>query len=166
MNNLVLIAWTAALLIAPGILSARSEDSTRIENVSFSLNKGIANVVYDLIGDPEAEFDIRVEVRRDGAPGFGFTLKDATGSVGQGQRAGRRKLIVWNPSQMMKNWPDAADYYFEINAIRTDGGLGVWPWIGGAAAVGGVVTYFILRGPGKEITKETPDAFPDPPPRP
>lgn len=117
-------------------------------------------ITYDLHGEPDDEYEVRVYLVSRKRPDLTRELQLVRGHCGTGKFAGNARRILWN----MREFPDIQEgesFVFRITVDRP--GTPWYYWAGGGAVVSGIVTYLILKnkpdGPPKTAVV-VPNPFP------
>ena len=109
---------------------------------SVEVHGSEVTITYDLKGEPDEEYEIRVFLisrRRTDVP---RELQLVSGHVGIGKFAGLARRILWN----MTEFPgilEGENFVFRIAVDRP--GTPWYYWVGGGALAGGIVTYLVLK---------------------
>jgi uncharacterized protein (TIGR02145 family) len=78
------------LLLHVGILTTAQQ----VTNIHFEQDGQMINIYYDLNG--VGTYEIKVFCSQDGGATWGEPLKHVSGDVGESQKAGKAKKIIWN----------------------------------------------------------------------
>jgi hypothetical protein len=163
---LVLLPVTLLLLIHPPA-SARqlTADQTRSSNVRWTKKNDVIIINYDLLGQADAKYDVRVVMKKDKDPSFVFTPKNIEGHIGEGVSAGTDREIRWYFRTEYTLRIQSDECYFEIQVRKMDEPSHLLYYIaGGAALVGGVLGIILSKnqsgGPELVSTLALPPARP------
>jgi len=122
---------------------------------------------YTIQSDPEAEYSVKVFLRRSSVPSFKYSPANISGSVGEGKFAVGKKTIVWNVSESEMDMFDGDDFYFEVVANKIESGGGIpWYYYAGAGVVAGVAAIVLGGSSGGDGGGTTTTDIPQPPARP
>ena len=126
------------------------EPSGQVTSVEIHGNE--VTITYDLTGEPEEEYEVRVFLVSRKRPDMSRELQLVSGHCGTGKFAGKGRRILWN----LTEFPDIREgetYIFRIAIDRP--GMPWYYWAGGGVIAGGVATYFILKnktnGPSDQV---------------
>ena len=127
----------------------------KVENVSFSQRGELIVVRYDLKGQPNKKYEVKLTLSDDYGATFKIRPNAVSGAVGKNVRAGTDKQIIW---EIMKDFPGGIGgegFAFAVDAeLQKGGSKWLYYLLGGGAA--GTIVYFVTRGSGDdEITPST-----------
>jgi len=127
--------------------------TTKVSNVHFEDRGETISIQYDLSGQYGKKFKIEISLSDDN--GRTFTIKPLTvrGDVGKNVTPGRNKEILWQVKADFPYGLKGSDFVFAVDAELQKGGK-KWPYVVGAAVVGGVV-YFATQGKKKTESSTT-----------
>lgn len=137
-----------------------------VKNVHFSIANGNVIVNYDLIGNPDKLYTIKLFLKKGNDTNYQYVPQMLTGDVGTGKFAGRNRQIIWAVNQEFPDGLPGKDYYFIVDAQEINQGSNLLTWIGvGVAAMAAAVTYLVVNN--KSLSNNsTESSFPPPPGRP
>jgi hypothetical protein len=143
------------------LMIARAQDNDEVRNVRFTVSGKVITIMYDLQGDAEREYKIGMTLHRKSDDSLHYTPVAVKGDIGEGCRSGNNKQITWNMAKEYRRGLEGDDFYFVIKAELVPEQSSTWLYIaGGAAVVGGVVAYLLIRGGGE--TSSVDQGFPRP----
>lgn len=119
--------------------------STEVKNVKFIPRGDEIDILYELVGDPQEEYEIEVFLKVEGDDEFEVTLEHLRGDYGTGKYVGSERKIIW---EYLKQFPMGLEgeyYYFLITADKLGGGI-PWYYFVGAAALGGAAAVLLSGG--------------------
>jgi hypothetical protein len=163
-RKILLILLGMSICLCQKVVCQDAPISAEIKDVR-ALNDNEMLITYEVKGDPEENFVVKLFLRSEKDPSLNLKLTTLKGDL-EGNIAGRVCQITWNHSV---DYPNAAldeGYFFKIEGSRVSSGGG-WPWYyyaGGAALVGGAVV--LLTSGGSETPPAAQATIPTPPPRP
>ncbi len=136
-----------------------AQDETSVKNVYHeSTADRRVRIHYSLFAPSHLKFRVSAALLKKGDESFQYIPKNVSGDIGDTVAAGENKAIVWD---ILKEFPEGLegeDFQFLVKAEAISPGTSPWYFIGGGAAVvGGVITYFLLH---------RDSGFPGPPTRP
>ena len=150
MKNIICSACILIFLF--GFRRSATGQDTQVSNVRFEDRGETISVRYDLSGAYGKKFKIVISLSDD--KGSTFTIKPQTvrGDIGKNVSPGRNKEILWQVKADFPYGLKGSDFVFAVDAEMQKSG-GRWPYVVGAAVVGGVV-YFATQG-SKETKSST-----------
>ncbi|MCF7802571.1 MAG: hypothetical protein K9N57_00110 [Candidatus Marinimicrobia bacterium] len=155
---IILTAFAAYSAIIPGY-GLKATPPPGIQNVQFQSKRELVRVTYDLIGNPEEVYRVKLQVNISEDSTFSPTA--VTGEVGEGITPGQGKVIRWNVLQDFPNGFETENISFTVKAVQESNN---GPWVVYAVntalvtAIG--VSILLLAGSGSA------GDFPPPPQRP
>ena len=123
-----------------------------VKNVRFKTKGENVVVLYDLEGKIEKKYKINLAVSDDNGTTFRIKPKTMNGDVGKNIKQGSGKEIIWFVHADYPEGLRGKGFVFAVEA-ELQSGMGKWPYILGAGAVGTIV-YF-LTPKDKEDTPKT-----------
>src|SRR3990172_9719774 len=129
------------LLFVPSVAasSVRFAENVKVLNVRFEIVGTKIVVRYDLQGEADKDYTIKVILKRERSQSFTHIPKSVVGEVGEGRFAGQNRQITWD---FLKEFPqglEGDDYYFVIEVEIVSAGMSpLWYIGGGVGIVGGV----------------------------
>ena len=142
-------------------------DGDVIQNLRFEAQGRIVHLFYDLNGDPNELYRVKIVMKRWGDPDYEYTPKNATGDVGDNISQGSHKHILWNTLDEFPNGLPGNDYYFTADASSMSGNLTkTLEIVGGAVVAGGLLAYLIFKKSPETPPPPPGSDFPQPPARP
>jgi hypothetical protein len=153
------------LLHAPAAAQQSTTNETRSSNVRWIKKNDVIIINYDLLGAPDAKYDVRVVMKKDKDPSFVFAPKNIEGHVGEGVMTGTNREILWYFRTEYTLRIQSDECYFEIQVKKMDEQSHLLYYIaGGAALVGGVLGIILSKnqsgGPELVGTLALPPARP------
>jgi hypothetical protein len=139
------------------------------ENVKYLVSDGKVYITYDLPGSTNQLYDVSLILKRAGKVEAGYEPITVSGNIGESQRGGKNKQIIWD---LKKDFPEGLageDFYFIVRAEKIDEGSDFLIWVAGIglAAVAAVVTYTVVSDESESSSSQSPvGSFPPPPGRP
>ena len=94
-RNIGVVSKTKAILfilLLAGPFFESFSQTQNIENFTYKVTGNNVEVIYDLTGEVNEEYNIELYSSNDN---FSIPLKEVTGDVGKGMKSGRNKQIVW-----------------------------------------------------------------------
>jgi hypothetical protein len=122
-----------------------------VVNVRFEQNGNQIVIQYDLAGKIGKKYTVSAVSSDNGGRTYGIELYSVKGDIGRNISPGYGKTITWD---MLKDYPrglEGDDFVFAVNA-KLQKSSKKWPYLLGAAAVGGAVIYAILPKPAEDET--------------
>ena len=172
---LIFMLFLLTQFISPSVLKGevkyqrvvRTEDPL-VENVHYTVNNGSIIIRYDLMGLPNKNYKVTVELRKESDSSFFYVPKIVSGDIGIGKFAGKGREITWAFNQEFPDGLPGKDYYFVVSAQELSGSPRFLTWIGmGVAAVAATATYLIISKKNARPYSGSPGvSFPPPPGRP
>jgi hypothetical protein len=140
-------------------------DGSLIRNARIEDSKDGYIIRYDLNGDIEKEYEVKIYLMDKGNIKYEYELKLVKGDVGVGKFGGRDRKVVWNFNDEFKGGIDNDNLYLKITAEKIGGGIPWYVWAGGALAGGAAA---VLLGGKKDSGGggSTTVTIPTPPLRP
>lgn len=161
------VGFTLLILNASVVYAKAGHSKSVVTDVGFTITGLRVVIHYNLIGKPDAKYNVSLLLLKRSDPAFRYSPRELTGDIGLGEYAGTGRQIVWNMKNEFPQGLQGNDFYFVVNAKEvpvTHSSTSLLTWIGtGAAIVAAAVTYVIVaqnRGPG------APPSYPSPPGRP
>jgi hypothetical protein len=130
-----------------GYAGAPQTGDMPVQNVRWMQKGDVIIINYDLVGAPEAEYDVSIVVRQKNDTTFALVPSSILGDVGVRQRAGINKGIRWQYRLDLPQRPSAASYYFEIKArMLSKPGNSLYYVIGGSALAAAGLLVLLAGG--------------------
>ena len=147
----------------PVLASERTDNQPRVTNVDWVLDDEQMVVSYDLNGEPDSRYVVKLVLRRAGDPAYRIVPSHAFGDVGQGILAGKGKVIQWSIQSELGQLPEGEDFFVELMAEEAD----TIPWylVVVGVAVSGATIYSLVQHGQEPATPEIA-VLPSPPARP
>jgi hypothetical protein len=146
--------------VAPS--SVRSVENVKVLNVRFEIVGTKIVVRYDLEGEANKDYTVKIILRREHNQSFLHIPKSVAGEIGEGRFAGQNRQVTWDVLKEFPQGLEGDDYYFVIEVEIVSSGISpLWYIGGGVGIVGGVVGYLLSKG-GSEAVTPTSDVFPKP----
>jgi hypothetical protein len=135
----------------------------RIENARWEVSGDIVTITYDLIGDANLTYDVRITLTRESDRNVKIVPLSVTGAISRGKHAGLRNVIRWQYKIDVPQGISGDDYafVFNIQIIREGGGSNLLYYLAGGAAVVGGAALLLLSG-SKQAASST-SGLPSPP---
>jgi hypothetical protein len=136
----------------------QSADEPRGTNVRWSIKNEAIIINYDLIGNPESKYDVKIIMKRENDPSFTATPVTTEGDIGEGFFGGVNRAIRWYFRRDYPQGFQGEGYYFEVRVTNiTPKSTWLYYAIGGAAVVAGVVALIVSKNQSKNTsTSELP----------
>ena len=119
MGTTVLKFWTVCLaffIVNAGTARAVVQN---VRNIRVDVRSESEVVItYDLDGEPDAQYEVRVFLLREGDPSFRLRLNTVVGDIGRGRSAGNDLRIVWNARADYPGAIEGSQYRFEFDVSR------------------------------------------------
>jgi hypothetical protein len=140
-------------------------EASLVRNARIEENKSNYVIRYDLNGDIEKEYEVKIYLMDKGNTKYEYELKLVKGDVGTGKFGGRDRKVVWNFNDEFKGGIDNDNLCLKITAEKIGGGIPWYVWAGGALAGGAAA---VLLGGKKDSGGggSTTVTIPTPPLRP
>ncbi len=152
-------------LALPGL--AFPGDGDLIQNLRFEAQGRVVHLFYDLNGDPNELYRVKILMKRGGDPDYEYKPVNVTGDVGDNISQGSHKHITWNTTDEFPNGLPGNDYYFTADAESMSGNLTqTLEIVGGGVVAAGLLGYLIFKKSPSTPPPPTPTDFPAPPARP
>ena len=151
-------------VLVPSVASSsvRSADNVKVVNVRFEIVGTRIVVRYDLEGEANKDYTVKIILRRERNQSFLHIPRSVAGEIGEGRYAGQNRQVTWD---FLKEFPqglEGDDYYFVIEVEIVSSGISpLWYIGGGLGIVGGVVGYVLSKG-GSEAATPTLEVFAKP----
>lgn len=152
------------LIRVEAFAQTQSSEEPQGTNVQWSIKNDAIIITYDLIGDPDAKYDVRIIMKRENDPSFNATPVTAEGEMGEGYFAGTNKTIRWYFRRDYPQGFQGEGYYFEVR-VRNISPKSNWLYyaIGGVAVAAGVIALIVSNS---QSEKNGAVELPLPPTRP
>jgi hypothetical protein len=140
-------------------------EASLVRNARIEENKSNYVIRYDLNGDIEKEYEVKIYLMDKSNVNYEYELKMIKGDVGKGKYAGRDRSAVWNYKDEFTGGIENDNLYLKITAEKIGGGIPWYVWAGGALAGGAAA---VLLGGKKDSGGggSTTVTIPTPPLRP
>jgi hypothetical protein len=130
-----------------------------VKNSRFEPQGNNIVIYYDLVADPDEEYEVQLFLLRESDQNFKYTPQFVSGDVGEGKFAGEEKKIVWDVNREFPDGLEGDDFYFEIKADEV--GSSVIYYVGAAlVAAGGAVALLLGGGSDDETAPDVRRASP------
>lgn len=145
------------LLDVPAFAQEKPGEKGRIANARWQVAGDVVVITYDLVADPNLEYEVNVTLTREGNKNFRVVPRRVSGAVGRGKFAGPRMEIRWEYKNDVSQALEGDDYFFEfvINVIKEEGGSNLLYYLGGVG-LAGVAAAAVLLGGSKAASPESP----------
>lgn len=133
------------------ILFPAFAQNPEVMNVRFEQKGNQIVIKYDLAGKRGTKYFVSAVSSDNGGRTYRIEMASVKGDIGQGVTPGYNKTITWD---MLTDYPrglEGDDFVFAVNA-KLQKSSKKWPFLLGAAAVGGAVIYAILPKPAGDET--------------
>lgn len=143
---------------------SQQTDEPRGTNVRWSIKNEAIIINYDLIGNPDSKYDVKIVMKRENDPSFSATPVTTEGDIGEGFFGGVNRTIRWYFRRDYPQGFQGEGYYFEVRVTNiTQQSTWLYYAIGGAAVVAGVIALIVS---GNQSKNSTSPELPAPPDRP
>jgi hypothetical protein len=139
-----------AVVLAAGAFA----QSTEVANVRFEQKGGLIVIKYDLYGKTGGKYTVSAALSDDKGKSFEMMAVSLSGDVGRDVTPGSNKTITW---RMLMDYPmglEGDDFVFAVDA-KLQKGSSKWPYMVGAAVVGGAA-YVFTRPKKGSVTIKVP----------
>jgi hypothetical protein len=142
-------------------------EGSLLHNVRAEEDNGKYNIRYDLDGDLEKDYEVKIYLMNKKDMNYEYQLNMISGDAGKGKFAGTGRKVVWNYEDEFKGGVDNDGLYFKITAEKIGGGIAWYVWVGGIAAGGAAAVLLGLKkDSGTGGNTGSTAAIPTPPARP
>ena len=101
------------------VAACLSVNAQQIQNIRFEQEGKKINIYYDLLsGESGQKYDIQVYCSTDGGSTWGSPLQTISGAVGENQKAGKDKKIIWDV--LAEKEKLTGNIKFKINAVSSE----------------------------------------------
>jgi hypothetical protein len=145
-------------------ISLQKIEKIKVENIRQKLIDGDVVITYDLNGPPDAEYTLKIILKRRSNNNFQYKPKNISGDIGKGLFSGKDRQIIWKISKEFPTSFFSNDLYFDISIEQmfvptppSDSNTLLWIGAGAALVGGGVAVYYLFLKP------KPAESFPDPP---
>lgn len=162
-NSLIPTAKTFATIN----LSDLGINGDNVKNVHFSLANGNVIINYDLIGNINKVYSVKIYLKKGNDSSYQYAPQMLTGDVGTGKFAGKNRQIIWAMNEEFPDGLPGKDYYFIVDAEEINQSSNFLTWIGvGVAAIAAAATYIVVNNKIISKNNSAEASFPPPPGRP
>jgi hypothetical protein len=152
------------LLRFESFAQTKSTDEPQGTNVQWSIKNEAIIITYDLIGDPEEKYDVRIIMKRENDPSYTATPVTTEGDIGAGFFAGTNRSIRWYFRRDYPQGFQGEGYYFEVRVTNiTPKSTWLYYVIGGTAVAAGLIALIVS---GSQSNSKGSSELPLPPDRP
>lgn len=153
---------SSLLVPSAASFSAFCADNVKVLNVRFEIVGTKIVVQYDLEGEANKDYKVKVILRRERNQSFLHIPQSVAGEIGEGPFAGQNRQVTWDFLREFPQGLEGDDFYFVIEVELISSGISpLWYIGGGVGIVGGVVGYLLSKG-GSTPATSTVDVFPKP----
>ncbi len=161
-RQISLILLPLILVLIAG-LPCRAQDKAvregRGSNVRWTRKGDVIVINYDLVGSPDAKYEVTVAMKKDKDTSFVLVPKNVEGHIGEGVTAGNDREILWYYRTEYKLRIQDEELFFEIRVKSIKGESHLLYYIaGGAAVAGGILAIIIAKNQsgGPPLVSELP----------
>jgi hypothetical protein len=136
-----------ALIAAAGIIMMFSNvraEGVKVTNVHYVPGAGNIEILYDLEGASDSEYDVKFRLRKEGVPSFIFSPTHLSGDAGKGKFAGKERKIIWDVNKDYHIDSELSGYFLEVTADLVSSSI-PWYYYAGGAIISGAAAYLIFN---------------------